>query len=399
VFETKTLRYSMYALLYFAQGAILSYFTALNALYLLSFDLSMSQVGIFGAIALTPFVLKIGMGMISDRFNLLGHGHRKPYIVIGLLVQAGCLIIVPLIHPGLYFWLLAAVAFVLMSGMALYDTCTDGLALDTTAAADVGSVQGIMIGGRAMGVVVVSAALGLLAQLTNWTVAFWVLAAITLLPLPLVLRLREPQRPPEKAFQWQAFRAFRQGPIVALALLGILYSLMTYGANEIVNPFLQQEFGIDYFAAGLYTAAWGLGVVLGSLTGGRFTDRIGHRQALLLATAASFFSILALSAIGSAAMAWPIVFVFGLAFGYYDTVYISLCMGFCDPRIAASMFAILMALTNVGTGVGFALTGSMADSLGYRTTFVVVALLSLAVLPFISPIFRGRRAVSGEPVA
>ena len=63
----KTTRYLMFALLYFAQGAILSYFTALNALYLLSFNLSMSQVGLFSAIALMPFVLKIFLGMISNR--------------------------------------------------------------------------------------------------------------------------------------------------------------------------------------------------------------------------------------------------------------------------------------------------------------------------------------------
>ena len=50
-------RYSMFALLYFAQGAILSYFTVLNALYLRSFELSMSEIGLFSAIALTPFVL------------------------------------------------------------------------------------------------------------------------------------------------------------------------------------------------------------------------------------------------------------------------------------------------------------------------------------------------------
>ncbi len=80
---SRSIRYTMFGLLYFAQGAILSYFTALNALYLLSFDLTMSQVGIFSAIALTPFVLKIFLGMLSDKVNLLGRGHRKPYISLG----------------------------------------------------------------------------------------------------------------------------------------------------------------------------------------------------------------------------------------------------------------------------------------------------------------------------
>jgi PAT family beta-lactamase induction signal transducer AmpG len=388
MFDSRTIRYTMFGLLYFAQGAILSYFTALNALYLLSFDLTMSQVGIFSAIALTPFILKIFLGMLSDRVSLLGKGHRKPYIILGLLIQAGCLFVVPFIHPGNSFELLAFVAFVLMTGMALYDTCTDGLALDTTPPEDEGTVQGIMVGGRALGVVVVSAALGLLAQLTNWTVAFWTLGLITLIPLVLVVQAREPARPPERAFEWQAFRAFGRRQVIALALLGALYSLVINGANEIVNPFLQDRFGITYLMAGLYTAVWGVGVVLGGLTGGQLTDRIGHKRAAIGALVVSLAAILALAAIGGPVMAWPLVFVFGLAFGYYETVYFATSMDLTDPRIAASMFAILMAVANIGTGVGFAISGGLVDTIGYRWTFIIIAALNLLALPLIPLIFR-----------
>jgi len=50
----------MFGLLYFAQGAVMSYFTALNALYLRSFNISMTQIGLISALAL-----------LSDRVNLL----------------------------------------------------------------------------------------------------------------------------------------------------------------------------------------------------------------------------------------------------------------------------------------------------------------------------------------
>jgi PAT family beta-lactamase induction signal transducer AmpG len=396
--DNRNLRYTMFGSLYFAQGAILSYVTAMNALYLLSFDLTMTQVGIFSAIALTPFILKIFLGMVSDRLNLLGRGHRKPYIILGLLIQAGGMFVFPLIHPGNYFELLTLVAFLVLTGMALYDTCTDGLALDTTPPQDEGTVQGIMVGGRALGIVVVSALLGLLAQLTNWTVAFWMLGAITLLPLVLVLRVREPERPPELAFQWKAFRAFGRKEVIALALLGALYSLVINGANEILNPYLEEQFGISLLLAGLYTAFWGVGVVLGGVTGGRLTDRIGHRRAALGALVASLVAVLALSLVASAAMAWPIVFVFGLAFGYYETVYFATSMDFTDARIAASMFAILMALANVGTGIGFAVSGSLVDAIGYRWTFVSLAALNLLALPLIPLIFR-HRDTSRQPGA
>ena len=98
--QSKLTRFTMFALLYFTQGTILGYFASLNALYMLENGLDMADVGIFSTIALIPFVIKILFGMLSDRYNLLGFGHRKPYILIGLLVQFACLIDVANIHPG-----------------------------------------------------------------------------------------------------------------------------------------------------------------------------------------------------------------------------------------------------------------------------------------------------------
>jgi PAT family beta-lactamase induction signal transducer AmpG len=59
-----------------------------------------------------------------------------------------------------------------------------------------------------------------------------------------------------------------------------------------------------------------------------------------------------------------------------------------DPRIAASMFSILMAIANIGTGVGMAVTGLMVDSVGYPWTFLILALLNLLALPLIPIVFK-----------
>lgn len=393
MFERKPFRYTLFGLLYFAQGSILSYFTSLNALYLLSRGRSMSDVGIFSAIALIPFVLKIFLGMLSDRVNLLGRGRRKPYIVIGVLTQAACLFVAPFVDPGTQLELFALLAFVLMTGMALYDTCTDGLALDTTPPEDEGTVQGIMVGGRALAVVVTSVAIGFVAELGSWTLVFWALAVVTLLPLPLALLAREPTHRPEQAFEWGAFRAFGRRHILALALLGALYSFIINGTNEIVNPFLKSEYGIDYIAAGLYTAVWGVGVVLGGVTGGQLTDRIGHKRAVVGALIVTLVAVLGLAVIVSPLLAWPLVFAFGLAFGYYETVYFATSMDVTDPRIAASMFAILMAVANVGIGVGLFAGGTLVEFMGYRWTFVLIAALNLLALPLIPIIFQRNRKI------
>ncbi len=48
-------------------------------------------------------------------------------------------------------------------------------------------------------------------------------------------------------------------------------------------------------------------------------------------------------------------------------------MNYTDPRIAASMFSILMAVTNVAQGVGIADGGGLTDAIGFRWTFVIIA--------------------------
>ena len=388
--QSKIARYSMFGSLYFSQGTVFAYFTSLNALYFLSKGLTMGDVGIFGAIALIPFVIKIFLGMLSDRVNLLGMGHRKPYILIGLLIQVICLGLAPFIDPATSYWGFVAVAFILQLGMALYDTCTDGLALDTTPEEEQGTIQGFMVGGRAAGVVITASVVGWLAQEVSWTAVFWLLGVLTLVPIPLVLSIKEGPREGDGKFEWGAFSAFKRKPIIALAAAGFLFFLVIAGANQNVNPFLESEFGITLQRAGLYTTIWGIGVVLGGLLGGRLIDRIGQHRGTLVALFFSFISILALAIIPGSGYAWGIVLVFGLSYGTYQTVYFALAMKHTDPRIAASMYSIFMAVTNVGQGVGFAVAGGLADipPIGFRWAFVILSCINLLALPLLPMVFK-----------
>lgn len=389
--KSKALRYATFALLYFTQGTILSYFTALNALYFLSQNMSMTSVGIFSAIALLPFIIKIFLGMLSDNVNLFGMGHRKPYILIGLGVQLACLLVVPFIDLKTGYWGFVGLAFILQMGMALYDTCTDGLALDTTPPEEQGTIQGFMVGGRAVGVIAIASVVGWLAQNVSWLAVFWLLAGLTLLPLPLVLRIRETAKPAGQRFNWQAFGAFKQVPVMALAGVGLIAFLVVVGANQLVNPFLEKQFKIDLTTAGLFTTVWGIGVVAGGIAGGYLNDKIGRKSAVLIALGFTSVATLALGAVASPGLAWPLVLIFGLAYGTYQAVYFALAMHYTDRRVAASMFAILMAFTNLGQAVGLGLGGIVADKLGYLWAFAIFAGVNLLALPLLPVVFKNRQ--------
>jgi PAT family beta-lactamase induction signal transducer AmpG len=396
--KNKIMRYLTFGSLYFTQGTILGFFAALNALYLLDNGLQMTDVGIFGLIALLPFVLKIGLGILSDRVNLFGMGHRKPYIFIGLAVQLVCLIAAPFINPGLYFWGYVALAFTLQLGMALYDTCTDGLALDTTPVEEQGTIQSFMVGGRAVGSIIAASVVGFLAENVSWLSVFWVLAALTLLPVPFMLFVRERKREAEKRFDWRAFKAFNKQTYL-VGVLGLMMFLVILGANQTVNPYLENQFlEINLSQIGMITSLWGIGVVGGSILGGWLLRKMVTKRALLVGLFLLCVSLLTLayfiSPLFGLSTAIIVIVLFGVAYGTYQTQYFAVAMRFVDVRIAASMYAILMAFTNVGQGIGMGLSGMLADRAGFSLTFVILFGINLLILPLIFLVFRQKSPVS-----
>ena len=298
--KSKFLNYLMFGLLYFTQGTVLAYFLSVNALYFNENGLSGLDLGIFSTIAMIPFVIKILYGMLSDRYALFGMGHRKPYILVGLAVQVVSLVLVPFIDLKSGYWLFVGVAFVLQMGMALYDTCTDGLALDTIPEDEQGTIQTFMVGGRAVGVIITASVVGLLAEKVSWMAVFLLLAAFTLVPIPMVLKVKEAARPVERIFDWKAFSAFKQKTVIALAALGFVFFLIIAGANQIVNPYLQERFDISLSQAGYLTTVWGIGVVLGSVVGGQLIQRVGRRRATWISIIISVVGILPLAFIPAA---------------------------------------------------------------------------------------------------
>jgi MFS transporter, PAT family, beta-lactamase induction signal transducer AmpG len=133
-------------------------------------------------------------------------------------------------------------------------------------------------------------------------------------------------------------------------------------------------------------------VIAGGWDGGRRADRIGHRRAVQGALIIALIAIGALSLINSPALAWPLVIAFGFAYGFWEAVYFASAMAFADLRIAASMYAILMAFANLGMGIGLAVTGSLVDAISYRPTFLLMAVLNLLALPLLNAIFdRAKR--------
>ncbi|MCA9959438.1 MAG: MFS transporter, partial [Anaerolineales bacterium] len=200
---SRRFRLILFAMLYFVQGSALAYFRNFQKPYLDSFGIDADLIGLLTTILLLPFILKIFIGMLSDRVSLFGHGHRKPYIVLGLLLAVVAFTAVSFVSPDHNFTLFAILITLGSFSVALFDSTTDGLAIDSTPSAEYGTVQGTMVGGRALGFIILSLIFGLLVQSQGYRIVFLIIAASMLLPLLWVLRVQEPpQRDNSQTFNW-----------------------------------------------------------------------------------------------------------------------------------------------------------------------------------------------------
>jgi MFS transporter, PAT family, beta-lactamase induction signal transducer AmpG len=389
----RNFRLALFGSLYFAQGAMMSYFLTFNILYLGEFGYGEADVGIFQAVLAVPFVLKIFLGMLSDGVNLFGLGHRKPYILIGLTLQSMAMLALASVSPAGNLGGFAALALVASISMALYDTCTDGLALDITPWDERGVVQGVMVGGRAAGILAMLLVGGWIVEALGWQAVFYIVSFLALLPLPLVQRVKEdPDRVLRQPFQWGAFKAFGKGAVLMLAVMGLVYSLAIDGTYTFLSDHLRDVMKVSIGNVGLLIALAMVGRIIGALSNAWLTDRIGHKQSLWVAIALTSLGSLGLALGGGVAMVAVSAFLFGLAYGYYTSVYAAVAMDFSDPRIAASMFAIFMMFINLGTVGGQALGGILTERLGFNLMCLVMGGVNLINVLLVFGVFRGRTA-------
>lgn len=390
--RTKILRYVLFAVVYFMEGGVLTFSSGFNALYLRSFDISYSLIGIAGGIALLPFVLKIFIGFLSDRVNLFKMGHRKPFIILGLVIQTVGALLMPLVNPGLQFGLYIVGLLMVALGMSTYDTAADGLSIDTTPVEDRGLVQGLMVGGRALSMVITAVLMGIFSQRGEWHSIFYMIAGMGVLTLILTLFVQEDkERAPGTEYSKAAFSAFKDIGFILFAIIGMIYPLALYSAQGMVGAFLNEGLGIDLSTVGVYTSVFGIGTVAGGVIGGPLMKKIGERNSMLAAMVITALFTLILALTKSPLMMWAVVFMFGFSFGYYETVYMAVGMDFADPRIAAFMFSVIMAVGNIGIAAGSPLAGVLVDKAGFGPMFTVFACVHLLVLPLVVILFKIRK--------
>jgi MFS transporter, PAT family, beta-lactamase induction signal transducer AmpG len=390
--------FALFASIYAVQGAVAAYFFTFNLIYLTSCGVPPSVAADAQSVALLPFILKFLAGPLSDRFSLLGLGHRKPYIVLGLAVQALALAGLATVDPGRQVGAFTALALLAVAGMALGDTCCDGMVIDVTPPGDRDRVQGALVASRALAAMACASGFGLWVGRSGGSDRYrellWACAAAGLVPLSQALFLAEP-RPAGDAerFRWSALRVLVRPRSLALLAYGAAFATIANGVEIHLSPYYK-ALGFGGGALGALAALRYVGRAAGGALLPLASGRLGRGGALALGVAALATTTAMQAAVpgGGAVAAGVGATAFGAACGWADALFFVLAMEASDPRMAASTYALFMAVTNVSVAGGslFDRARSRLDG-RYGPAFLASALGFLAVLAFVPRLARPPR--------
>jgi PAT family beta-lactamase induction signal transducer AmpG len=393
--RVRPLDLALFAAVYAVQGVVFAYFINYMPGYMTAAGVSRATVGTVQSIVMVPFVLKFLVGPISDGFSPFGLGHRVPYIVAGLALQAGALAALTRISPSSSLGVFSTVALLAVLGMAVYDTCCDGLIVDVTPPEARSRVQGIVVASRFLSATIFTLGFGFWLGKTgngprHGDGVLLLSAALTLLPLALVLIGRRSRATDEaEPFQWAAFGVLLRKRSLILLAFGALYSMTGYGVETNLESYYKTALGMNDWHVGRLGAIRNLGRVAGAALVPLLFSRIGRRPTLIGGLIALAAATAGQALAGGLETAGILGFLFGLANGWDDAMFFVLAMEASDPRMAASTYALFMAASNVSIASSALFSKGVAAFGGrYRPVLVLFSLLALAALPLANALSR-----------
>ena len=391
----------VYLGVYALQGMVVAYFYTFLQGYLRAWGLTdEGRINGIQSVALTPFIFKFVMGPVSDRLELGRLGRRIPYVVLGLAALALGLFGLSRVDPTISLTGFMALATLAVAGLAVADTVTDGLILETTPAEGRATLQGQLASCRFVATTIALVGFGFWFDWRgqgpgggDFALVFLALATGVVLALVPILA-REPSRQSSSSSKgdtmWQALGSLLKPGSLAVLAFGAWYALMGQGVEiNLSNDYTARGWSdvtIGWLAATRYA-----GRAMGALAMPAIRSRLPGEDRSL--TAAALLGVgVALAGAGFAFGLGPAfagAFLVGTGLGFADATFFYLAMERSDPRMAASTFALFMAVTNLSV-----LGGSVFDAIrsavggSYAITHILMGgmtPLALVVIRWIEP--------------
>ncbi|MGG6296848.1 folate/biopterin family MFS transporter [Leptolyngbya sp. AN02str] len=406
---------------YFVQGILGLARLAVSFFLKDELGLTPAQVSALLGIVAIPWMVKPLFGFISDGFPILGY-RRRPYLILsGLLGAVSWVMLATVVHSA---W--AATATIALSSLAIAvsDVIVDSLVVErarTETVQDSGSLQAICWGASALGGLITAYFSGFLLEKFDTHTVFLITASFPLIVSLIAGLISEPQA--AQTSNWEQIRgqvtqlrgAIAQKAIwLPTAFLFLWQSTPT--ADSAFFFFTTNELGFSPEFLGRVRLVTSLASLLGIWMFQRFFRGVSFRQIFgwtTLISAALGMTMLLLVTHANRAIGiddhW-----FSLGDSLVLTVMgqiaympvLVLAARLCPPGVEATLFALLMSVTNLasllsyefGAGLMHLLKVTESDFHNLWLLVVITNLSTLLPLPFLGwlPSQKDGEIVSSE---
>jgi PAT family beta-lactamase induction signal transducer AmpG len=401
------------AALYFAQGFPYGVFAELVPTFLRFRGVGLAEIGLLTAIGI-PWSIKFLWAPLVDRVAT-----RKRWILATQLLLVGILALLALtdaaaLHAGGQALLFVGGVLLALSVLsATQDIAIDAYSIELLETREYGVGNGVKATAYRLALIASSGLLVALAAVMPWSGVFLVAAAIMAGLVCVTMFVPSPRVERAIGRSWaeemriavvDPFRAFLAIP----GALPVLVFVLAFKAGDFALQPMARPFWID---AGFGPADIGVAVgtvglianIAGALLGGALTTRLGIFRALWmlgLAQAASNLAYYVAALVGaSQPVLYGAVVIEQFTGGLGTAAFLACLMALCERRYAATQYALLSALFDLGRRLVFAQSGVATEHLGYATYFLLtfaLAFPAFALLPWVKRALAAREATAAQ---
>ena len=333
-------------------------------------SLSLTQAGSLSAIMQLPALLNPLIGYLDDKVNL------RLLVILAPAVTASMMSVM-----GLAPSYAALVLLLFITGMS-------SALFHATAPAMVARISGQQVG-KGMSFFMAAGEMGrtLGPLLATWAFTAWALEGMARLvvlgwasSLVIYLRFRDIPLHVQKQSGFRQMLPAARRLFVPLLLLVFARSFVVTSLGVYMPTLLQGEGASLWKASGALTIYQFAGVV-GALTGGTISDRLGRKPVLFAVTLFSPFLMLAF--LNTQGWLWVVVLlVTGLLGLSGQPILLALVQDYL-PQHRSVANGFFMAMSFIALSVTSVLIGALADRLGLHQAFFWSAIIGFVAVPFV----------------
>ena len=370
----------------FSSGLPLLLIGSTLKVWLTESKVDLTTIGIFSMVGL-PYTLKFIWSPLMDRFQPLGLGRRRSWLLITQVALIGALLALSMADPRSDLTLLAVCSFFVAFVSASQDIAVDAYRIEAVSDEEQGLASSLYILGYRFGMLIAGAGALFIADHIPWRETYWVMAGFVSIGVLTTLISPEPEtgvrapRTLSDSVIGPLKDFFTRDKVAVILLFVLLYKIGEQMASEMYPVFFRQ-IGFtktEIAMASKMVAIWSM--IAGGLVGGTLIMVLNLYRSLLIfavlqGVAILLFSILAGVGANLALLATA-VGIENFTSGMASAAYMAFMAAQTNRRFTATQFAILSSLMGVPRVIFNSATGFMAAHLGWTMFFVACTLITI----------------------